>query len=377
MSENDGVQVSRVRQWVTLRGSSMDARVGKGLLSSVAHDLRSAVGRPHGCALVHEAGVPADALEDLRRDLLTEGFSVTPCEAPEGPCDLGTVARMDALLADAGITSDDFVVAVGGEGVLAVVSFACASWCGGVSLAVVPTDLTAAIRGGVTPRPLDLPDLPRMVFQDGSARFEIVDVELTGFDPSAEDALLAFALMVSSAMGDSDKAFGRLWDAADDLAAGDEAALVTQLGDTLRSRGRIVSSTALAVRQSISYGQDFATALASVVGAGVPASALLADGMRFASRLAVAQDLLSVDDMFAQDEVLERLGVGTTCVPVDPVRLADALRAERFRRTRRFMMALPRSLGRVRLSAIDDELLAEHAAAWCAARPDAGQVARS
>lgn len=372
MSETEGAQPSRVRQWVTLRGSSMDARVGRGLLSSVAHDLRCAVGRPHGCALVHEGGVPADALEDLRRDLLTEGFAVEVRELPGGPCDLDAVARVDALLADAGITSDDLVVAVGGEGALAVASFACSSWCGGVSLAVVPTDLVSAIRGGVTPRPLDLPGLPRMVYQDGSARFELADTGIMGFDVASEGTLHAFALMVSSAMGDSDKAFGRLWDIADDLAAGDGDVLVTQLGDTLRSRGRIVSSTALAVRQSISYGQDFATALAAVVGPGVPASSALADGMRFAARLAVAQDLLPLDDMFAQDELLERLGVGTTCAEVDPDRLVEALRAERFRRTRRFMVALPRSLGRVRLAAVDDDLLAEHVGAWCAARPAAG-----
>lgn len=372
MSETGEVKASRVRQWVTLRGSSMDARVGKGLLSSAAHDLRCAVGRPHGCALLHEAATPAGALEDLRRDLLTEGFSVTVLELPDGPCDLEAVARVDALLADAGVTSDDFVVAVGGERALSLSSFACSSWCGGVSLAVVPLDLVSAIRGGVTPRPLDLPGLPRMVFQDGSARFELVDVSLTGLDVASEDALHAFALMVASAMGDSDKAFGRLWDAADELASGDEDALVAQLGDTLRSRGRIVSSTALAVRQSIAYGQDFAAALASVAGPSVPASAALADGMRFAARLSVAQDLLSLDDMFAQDELLERLGVGTTCVEVDPARLVEALRAERFRRTRRFMVAIPRSLGRVRLSTVDDDLLAEHVAAWCASRPAAG-----
>ena len=67
-------------------------------------------------------------------------------------------------------------------------------------------------------------------------------------------------------------------------------------------------------------------------------------------------------------ELLERLGVGTTEVPVDPEELTRALRAERFRRSRRFMLALPRSLGRVRLAIVEDDLLAEHVAAWCASR---------
>ena len=33
------------------------------------------------------------------------------------------------------------------------------------------------------------------------------------------------------------------------------------------------------------------------------------------------------------------------------------------------MLAVPRGLGRVRLAVMTDELLAEHAAAWCASRP--------
>ena len=113
---------------------------------------------------------------------------------------------------------------------------------------------------------------------------------------------------------------------------------------------------------------DFARALRSVAGDSVPASSLLADGLRFSARLAVALEQLSVDDMFTQDELLERLGLGTCEVPVAPDALVAALKQERFSRTNRFMMATPRALGRVRLSVIPDDLLAEHAAAWCASR---------
>ena len=91
--------------------------------------------------------------------------------------------------------------------------------------------------------------------------------------------------------------------------------------------------------------------------------------MRFAARLSAAQDQLSIDDMFTQDELLERLGPGTVEAPVDPDALLAAMREERYRRTNRFMLALPRSLGRVRLSMVPDDLFAEHVAAWCDSRP--------
>ena len=54
---------------------------------------------------------------------------------------------------------------------------------------------------------------------------------------------------------------------------------------------------------------------------------------------------------------------------MDADALIAAMREERYRRTNRFMLALPRSLGRVRLSMVPDDLLAEHVGAWCASRP--------
>ena len=359
----------RARQWVNLRNSSMDVRAGRGICSSVAHDLRSAVGKPHDCAVVFEASAPEEVIRQLRFGLSDQGFTVREIELSEVSCDLASVASLDERLAESGITSDDLVVAVGGLETLSLASFACASWCGGVSLAEVPLDLPSAIVAGATPRSLDLPGLPRMVGQPGSTRFSLIDTSLFDCDPAGEEVRHAFALMVATAMCDSDKAFGRLWDAADDLVSGDAEVLVTQLLDTMKSRGRVVSSTSLATRQSIEYGTSFAAALRSLVGPAVPASALLADGLRFAARLGVATDALTVDDMLTQDELLERLGVGTTEVAVDPDELVSALRSERYQRTNRFMLGLPRAVGRVRLAVVTGELLAEHAAAWCAMRP--------
>lgn len=357
------------RQWVTLRNGSMDLRVGTGTLSDLPHALRSAVGRPHGCLLVHEPEAPESAVDALRRNLSDQGFELSVAQTPFAGCDLAAVGSLGELLAERGVTADDLVVAVGGYRTLSVASFACASWCGGVSLAEVPLDPSAALLAGPTPRALDLPGLPRMVAQNGSARFYAIDTEVACRPVGTEEMACAFALMVQTAMCDSDRAFGRLWDAADDLVAGGVDALQTQLQDSVKTRGKVVASTSAAVRQSIEYGTTFARALGSLVGERVGASVLLADGLRFAARLGVATESLSIDDMLAQDELLERLGVGTTPAPVDAAALVDALHAERYRRSRRFMLAVPRALGRVRLSAVVDETLAEHVGAWCATRP--------
>ena len=72
--------------------------------------------------------------------------------------------------------------------------------------------------------------------------------------------------------------------------------------------------------------------------------------------------------MFTQDELLERLGVGTVEAEVEPGAFVEAIKRERFARTNRFMLALPRAIGRVRLTAVETETLTEHVGAWCASR---------
>ena len=357
------------RQWVVVRGTSMDLRVGTGILSEFPRVLRSAAGRPHACALVHEGDVSDDVVRVLHDNLCDQGFRVSTLSLGAVGCDLAEVERLNVMLRDARITSDDIVLAVGGLKTLSVASFVCSSWLGGTQLAEVPTDLASAVVAATTPRALDSAGLERVVSQDATARYTMIDLDLVGTDPKSETALLAFALMVQTAMCDSDRAFGKLWDAADDLAAGDEAALTTQLQDTLKSRGKVSSATSAALRQSLEFGTTFADALLSLAPGEVSRATALADGMRFAARLGVAQETLSVDDMLAVDEVLERLGVPTARVTVDAGELAARIRDARFQRTNRFMLAVPRALGRVRLAVMTDDLLAEHTAAWCASRP--------
>ena len=78
--------------------------------------------------------------------------------------------------------------------------------------------------------------------------------------------------------------------------------------------------------------------------------------------------MFEVDDVLAQDELLDQLGAGYVQASIEPADLIAAVREVRLERSNRFLMGLPRKLGRVRLASITDELIAEHAAAWCASR---------
>ncbi len=366
--EPEAPKVTRQRQWVTLRGTSMDARVGAGLLVDMAHDIRSVVGKPKACALAHEPAAPAEMVETLRRGLTDQGFLVhkIELEAGEKARSVEAAAKVQAALAEVDITADDLVVAVGDVDSLSVMAFVCPTWCAGVPLVEVPLSLTAAVVAGATPRALSVAGHEAMVGLDAQTRFEICDLDVLCRDANpAEDALLAYAFMVATAMSDCEKAVSKLWDRADDIVSGDANALAEQLSETIKSRGKVVASSSLAIRQSIAYGQVFASALRGLVPADVPASAILAESLRFSARLSVGLEDLSVDDMFTQDELLDKFGLGYVEAQVNAAELIDAIKAECFKRTNRLMLPLPRALGRVRLAAVDDELLREHVGAWC------------
>lgn len=365
-------EASQTKQWVTQRNGSMQAFVGRGNVELYPGCLRGAVGKPHDCLLATVPEVGEELAEHLRLELTAEGFLTRRCTLPEGGPTLEGTEALWASLAENGITSDDLVLAVGRAPALAQASFACQHWCGGTSLATMPLDPVSALLVGTTPLPLDLPSSQRLVCQEARCRFTLCDLDLQAQWQTGENVLHARALMVATAMADSDKSFGRLWDRAHAIVGGDMDQLLEQMADSLKSRGKVVSSASAATRQSIAYGDTFRWAVAGLVGDGVPASTLLAEAMRFSARISVGAGDLSVDDMLAQDELLETLGLGFVEAEVCPDELVSALKAECFRSSDRFMLPLPKALGRVRLGAVDEGLLLEHAAAWCAAHVPQG-----
>ncbi|MDI9590309.1 MAG: 3-dehydroquinate synthase [Acidobacteriota bacterium] len=367
MSESGGL---RVRQWVSMPGGSCDVRMGTGVIDEASPLLKGAAGTPRSSALVVGSDVGEDLVERMRRQLTDAGFSVARMGVPAGDATrtLDAVAALASSFAMGGITSDDLAVVVGDADVLSLASYVCAQWCAGMPLVMVPTDQTAFVEAVLTPRGIDVGARERMLSVRPAAKHVLLDVDVALADESSEDVLMARALMAVTAMCDSEASFSRLWDRSEDLCAGDRRVLCEQLQDTIKVRGKVLSSTALALRQSLTYGESFARALVRLAGGAVAPSTARAEALRFQARLAAGEGLFALDDVLAQDELLDRLELPMATVSLDPDALVAAIREERFARTNRFLLGLPRKLGRVRLAAVSDELLAEHVAAWCASR---------
>ena len=127
-------------------------------------------------------------------------------------------------------------------------------------------------------------------------------------------------------------------------------------------------SSAVAVRQGLGYGSELAAVMARLVPGAAP-SALLAEGMRFASRLAISlEESLDIDMVFAQDALLDRLGLHEVPCDLDPFQVAEGLREDRFSHSNRFLLTVPLGVGKVRLSSVPDDVLIDHLTAFCSAR---------
>lgn len=344
-------------------------RMSPTMIDEASSVLKGAVGKPRASLLLHGEGTSELAGERLRRQLTDAGFAVTELAIPSGTAARTLQAASDLMegFASSDITADDLVVALGDADTLSLASYACSQWCAGVPLAMVPTGQMGLVEASLTPRGINVGARESVLSLRTATKHVLFDTSLAVHEATDEDALMARVLMVVTAMCDSEAAFSRLWDRTEDICAGDLFALCEQLQDTVKLRGKILSSTALALRQSLAYGEAFARALTRLVDGLAPSTAR-AEALRFQARLAAGEGLFEVDDVLAQDELLDALELPLVSANVNAQELIRAVREERFARSNRFLLGLPRKLGRVRLAAVTDERIAEHVEAWCASR---------
>lgn len=367
------------RQSLATRMGVCDMRVGVGATAQLGEALRGVVGKPRRVLVAHSADVPADVVEEVRRSLIDTGFEFHQLELAGGRAsrNLDEATRVFEALASHSITADDAIVAVGDAGLISTLVFVASTWCAGTVLAAVPTTLDGMVDVTVTPRALDVSAASEMLLAKGVVRLAVCDPANLPDAPDDPGTLMGRAVLVAGAVTAGETTFSELAVRADGIVAQDAETLVDEVLDITKSRCRVASSTALAVRQGLLLGMGFARAIGRCLDAAgsqdTPGEGrLLAEGLRIAARLAVAHQEKDaealLDLVFAQDALLERFGLAEVPCDLDADDVLAALRAEELSRSNRFMLALPLDFGRVRLTNVPDDLLYQHLKAWCKVR---------
>ncbi len=359
------------RQLVNLGGFGCEYRIGCGALDEFSRYASNLVGTPRRAALVLEPALDEDVVQAVSRGLIDVGYEVHTFLFDEGEsiASLTSATKLQDFLAASHITRDDAVVSVGGMEVASVVDYVAYSWCGGVACGHVPTTLDAMCLAATRMLPLACSDGAALVNMNPHVSLVVCDLDLV-MGQTSEQRALGLAYMVGAAMTESKRSWDKFADKIPGCLAAEELAYIDMLGMAQTAWSGVLKASNPSARAAFGYGVTTARALKRCLGDALTDAQLLSEGLRFEARLAHEVFDLDVEAVFEQDDRLDDLGIEEAAFSIEPARFIEALHECAFERSNRFMFSLPKAVGTVRLSTVDDEVLERHAEAYLASRAE-------
>lgn len=360
---------------VEVPGAEYDVVIDEGLLAEVGDRVRS-VTDAAAVALVTDATVADRYGLAVDTALARAGFRVVPLTIPAGETSKswGVAGQILEMMADGGLDRTCVVVALGGGVVGDIAGFAAAVYQRGVEFVQVPTTLLAMVDssvGGKTAVDLSAGKNLAGAFKQPLA--VIADTAVLASLPESEWRS-GLAEVAKSAVLDGEAFLGWMETSAEALMSREEAAVTTAIERSVRFKAGVVARDEReeGPRECLNYGHTFGHAIEKVAGYGTfTHGAAVAEGMRFASRVAVQLAGASTEFVRRQDRMLDSLGLGPIGASLEPSRLLEAMRGDKKTRAGAIRMVLPEAPGVWRCEAVPDATISEHLAAW-AARAERG-----
>ncbi|MEU3609691.1 3-dehydroquinate synthase [Streptomyces sp. NPDC035033] len=286
-----------------------EVAVGTGLTGETGRLLGA---EPLRVALVHSGSVRAVA-RGIAAGLTGEGRVVVSLEVPDGePAkDTSVVVGLWRAFADAGLTRDDAVVAVGGGAVTDVAGFAAAGWLRGVRLVTVPTTLLGMVDAAVGGKTaVNLPQGKNLVGAFHPPAGVLCDLELLATVPPA-DHVSGLAEVIKAGFI-ADPEILRLVEADPAGAARPGGPHTRALVDrAVRVKAEIVTEdpTEQGRREHLNYGHTLGHAVERVSGYRVRHGHAVAVGMVYAAELALLTGRLTAADVDRHRTLLASVGL--------------------------------------------------------------------
>ena len=174
--------------------------------------------------------------------------------------------------------------------------------------------------------------------------------------------------MAKSAVIDSDEFFFWLAEAAGALAERDEAVVAEAIARCVVFKADVVAedkAESRGVRECLNYGHTLGHAVEALAGYGTFShGAAVAEGMRFAARLAAALAGAPLEFVAAQDDLLDALGLPALAWSAEPADMLAAMKRDKKARHGQVRFVLPRDVGSWELRDVDDAVILEHLEAW-------------
>ncbi len=358
------------RESVTVRtpSSAYDVVVGEGLLERTGELVSGVVGK--GVALiVSDEHVDALYTSRVRSSLEEVGRTASVVVVPPGERSKSweTAGRVLEQCVTRGLDREGTVLALGGGVVGDLGGFCAATYMRGVSYVQLPTTLLAQVDssvGGKTAVDLEAGKnlvgafwQPQLVLADTGALTTLPDSEWTcGLVEVAKAGVL-----------DGEPLLGWLEGHADALMDRDADVVRDAVVRAVRFKAAVVSDDEResGPRESLNLGHTLGHAIERVLGYGAVAHGeAVADGMRFAAALAEELDGVGPAWRARQERLLEALGSPPVRRELEPVRLLEAMRADKKARGGAVRFVLSTGPGSWEVRAVADEDLLRHLAVW-------------
>lgn len=358
---------------VSLPGETdYDVRIGSGVMERLGADMRAvpALNAAERIVLISDDNVEPLYAAAVKGSLKEAGFRVRGITVPAGESSksVEVAAELWNALSDLSFERDGLVVALGGGVVGDLAGFVASTYMRGVPFVQVPTTLLAMVDSSVGGKTgVNLPAGKNLVGTFCQPRYVCADVRALGTLDEREWRC-GCAEIAKSAVIDADDFFFWLLGAAEDLAARDEDVAAEAIARCVVFKADVVAADkaeSKGVRECLNYGHTLGHAIEALAGYGTYShGAAVAEGMRFAMRLAAALVGTSPEVVRAQDELLDALGLTSLPWSAESDALIDAMKRDKKARAGRVRFVLPRDIGSWELREVDDDVILEHLDAW-------------
>ncbi len=318
--------------------------IGSGLLSEVGERLL-ALTAARRVALVTDENVAKLYAEVVESALSNAGFTVHDVVVVpgEGSKCWETAGHLLGALASAGLDRTDLVIALGGGVIGDLAGFAAATYLRGVDLVQLPTTLLSQVDSSVGGKTgVDLEEGKNLAGAFKQPLVVLADTDTLASLPESEWRS-GLAEVGKAAILDGEDFLSWLEASTAPILEREPETILDAVRLSVEFKARVVSEDEREAgpRECLNYGHTFGHALEKALGYGVmPHGVAVAEGIRFAARLAV--EAVDASPAFAerQGRLLDSLGIPRVEAKLDAVALRGAMSVDKKARagTPRFVL---------------------------------------
>jgi len=359
---------SEARLSVVTSSASYEVVIADGLLGQAGERVRQ-VSNAARCALVTDDNVYSRFAAAVSPSLRAAGIEAVEIVVPQGEPSKSWERAGEVLeqMAAARLERSDLVVALGGGVIGDLAGFCAAVYLRGVGYVQLPTTLLAQVDSSVGGKTgVDLRAGKNLAGAFKQPLLVLADTSSLGMLPD-EEWISGLAEVAKAAMLTGPAQVEWMIRSAGALAHREPEAVREAVLAAVRHKIGVVSADEheTGLRESLNYGHTLGHAIERVAGYGVvPHGVAVAEGMRFAARLAGRVLGASAEVASMQDDLLDGLGITRPSYPADAGALVDAMHADKKARGGTVRFALVPEPGRYVTVAVDDDVLLAEVRAW-------------